>query len=286
MPDLTFNLEKVLDSYRYKAARACVFTPLLGNTWFRDGNEGIARIDEAIGKVQRMWRHRLVELRAAGNWKALAPKQALQYMRNCPPFGVVTTDRAYACDRGLICPFCYARNYAIKAFKQVEDFLYWDGETHMHKPRRVDGTLVAFSISRRFSLHKQPFTAKALLTCWCPRLRVHINKTRKREVDLGAAVRAMVMHRIEPEDDCLRVTRSGLMYVKRVLPRSFLESEKDRLEVIAQPSKKVLYEVFPHLFRYPESMLKCPPEIAAGILTGMHRFCLFSTYGCWAPGSY
>jgi hypothetical protein len=75
--------------------------------------------------LQRFWRLRATKLGHAG-WVRGQAGTGLQYLRNCPPFGVSygTSNRARKCNCRRICPSCYARETVEEAYKSVEWAFY------------------------------------------------------------------------------------------------------------------------------------------------------------------
>jgi hypothetical protein len=117
MADIEYRVIAVRRAYRYRAMRGAVFFPLFGANWLRRTPE------ESLSKLRRMWYKRIRSLKKAG-WARLPDELATQYMRNCPPFGVITKSSARCCNVALLCPFCYARRYVLESFLAVERVLY------------------------------------------------------------------------------------------------------------------------------------------------------------------
>ena len=75
--------------------------------------------------LQRFWRLRAAKLGHEG-WVRAQAGTGLQYLRNCPPFGVSygSTDRSRKCSCRRVCPNCYARETVEEAYKSVEWAFY------------------------------------------------------------------------------------------------------------------------------------------------------------------
>lgn len=82
-------------------------------------------LEQQHESLQRFWRLRVAKLGQEG-WKRAQPGDGLQYLRNCPPFGVSygPENRSRRCRCRRVCPNCYARETAEEAYKSTEWMFY------------------------------------------------------------------------------------------------------------------------------------------------------------------
>jgi hypothetical protein len=111
-----YRVSGIIGTRSARAQRAAVLTPL----------EGLAWTDRAIeAKTYRLrsrWLGRIRELERAAPAGWGQPDWT--YMRNCPPFGVMTTQEGLAkpCGKRRVCPFCYAREYVGVMYERLSGF--------------------------------------------------------------------------------------------------------------------------------------------------------------------
>ncbi len=107
--DRPFRIERFLHTYSYEAARFAVLRR------FTDLRQGWQL---AEGRLRAWWRDRLVELERHAVVRWLSGRSSLAFARNCPPVGVVTSNRTRHCNWSLVCPYCRAR-LAAAAYKRM-----------------------------------------------------------------------------------------------------------------------------------------------------------------------
>jgi hypothetical protein len=118
MSDLKFDYTPLMYA-TMEASRASVLRPIL---------KGIKK-EKALKRnlegqhelLQQMWRLRVVKLGEKG-WSRAAPKNGLQYLRNCPPFGVRFGERfgfAHRCDCRRVCPNCFAKGTILETLRSI-----------------------------------------------------------------------------------------------------------------------------------------------------------------------
>ena len=117
MPDIEFDRPQILLHASAKAEQRAVLKALIPGLNLNVPSEVI----DAVIRVQALWRRRCFELQAGGYGPAMTSKY--QYMRNCPPAGVIcrpVNGRIVRPCRTSACPWCWARLYV----KRVWDTTY------------------------------------------------------------------------------------------------------------------------------------------------------------------
>jgi hypothetical protein len=79
-------------------------------------------IKKAIMQLRRSRNHRLAELRDVG-LGPLCQHGTFRFMLGCPPVGAFTRERLTPCQRPLLCPFCWARQYVYEPFEKLAKLL-------------------------------------------------------------------------------------------------------------------------------------------------------------------
>jgi hypothetical protein len=196
--DRTFKVTSVRGATRHQFLRNAVVGPLFGSNVLRSPAL-------ALKLVRGFWHGLLLQLERL-EWDALPDRRSVQYMRNCPPFGVKTDDRAYRCNRSFFCPFCYARVQLMPLFTHVEHFLY--GDQHPRSKPVPGYGLLVFRAVRRFDAGGPV----------CPESVVELAPDvfdaladRRREVDYYRPECAAVLHTVWSGDRHLKLRRSGIM---------------------------------------------------------------------------
>lgn len=135
MPDFNFEIteQDLLSGAGHHACRLAVLWPL---------SFVQPKLTASIKALQDKWRVRLCVLQRHG-WSPIAVQGAkvgetfsdkdpayiaachkLQYLRNCPPFGVKPKVQARRCKRMRVCPMCYARDIVFNAYQSAEWLLH------------------------------------------------------------------------------------------------------------------------------------------------------------------
>jgi len=106
-----------------EAAREAVLKPILKG--IRKEKALKRPLDEQHAMLQKLWRLRALVL-GEHNWSRAEHGRGLQYLRNCPPFGVHYGERSRArhCGAVKVCPNCFARRNVMAAFRSTEWLFY------------------------------------------------------------------------------------------------------------------------------------------------------------------
>jgi hypothetical protein len=277
--DYALEISAVQNSYRQRACRRAVFFPILGD-WSSYGDE------EAIRRVQALWRQRLAEFRDEG-WKALDGNK-FQYARNCPPFGIANGGiQAWACNKSRICPFCWGRDYAYRCFRRIEDILY--GGTKPGLPLKPGYKLLEFVYREDIRNNKDttlpwnaPWGEVGQIVAYnhCQR-QIQNTTSRCRELRYFKPVGGFVLHTVLPNASCtqahpnhLQLRRSGILVLdaaKEYVPLPDSASGRYKITVHDSPCKRLLAEAVGRVCSYPGGMLTCPVGEISPLLTGFAR---------------
>lgn len=114
--DFDFDVLSVHKSWRSRAMLRAVCAPILRRKW-----PGIG-VPAALARIRKIWRMRVLALRDVEGKHDYHPFADMNFQgaRNCPPFGVKTKETAFTCDHPMVCPFCWGRRYASRAFHHLE----------------------------------------------------------------------------------------------------------------------------------------------------------------------
>lgn len=279
--DLIYRITEVRGAERYNAQRRAVLTGAFRSTgWTREGNKSIIA---SMNSLRRLWQKRLADLKAAA-WGPLAKESHHCFMRNCPPFGVLTHKiTSKPCKRTRVCPFCYARQTVLEMFLFFERELY-GGTDPASRVARLEGRqLVEFHVDRACDLRPFPGEARGpKILDYGRRLRVRVlNEHRQDELRLCGAKTGAVLYRLEPFTSKLRLVRSGILLTSQAVPDYFgtKYGPNDKIIKYDRVDKHLLAEVVGRVCRYPRQMLIAPAEDVVALLRGLQNARLLSFYG-------
>lgn len=291
MPDFNFKVTSVYQATRHHATRAAVMYPLFGNA-YRTG----MGFDVGTSKLISLWRRRLGDLKKAG-WGPLNGKVSNhQYMRNCPPQGVMTEDRSYPCNQARICPHCWAREYVLPGYMFLERMLY--GSTD---PLDSDGAkkrpppgIHLVSFLTRYVVDRPHYTDDQWLGAVSRSVepkrsgntegpfRRYIRTHRYDETTLHAADAYVVLQRVnlEPDGRTIVLERGGMILTRKpfaeehhraVMEKRMEASKKSNLlyRHAESVTKAALAEGARIAFRYPRGMMYQPAKQVIQILNGL-----------------
>jgi hypothetical protein len=217
---------------------------------------------------------------------------AADFMRNCPPFGILPyPEKARVC-KHRFCPFCYGRRL-IDGFKHIEKALY--GTLHYKtpdgrqaKPILPNAMLVGFQIMH-FARASQPGEIMPPKTIhkYLPRLLHQAMAKRTAEHHAFNTIAGQVGFRVWCDmTGAVGVERSGILLVQP--PRGgdgikqYVKNHaklNSRFVFVVQPTKQKLAALYPDIFRYPIELLRCSPEVAAVILSATDKKRLWAKVG-------
>ena len=280
---MAHRVVKVYNATRYKACRGAVLTSIFGRGWMSWG------VDEAMRRLRRLWHKKLVELSHEG-WERLQDGAKHQYLRNCPPFGCESADSAQRCDVKLICPFCWARRFTLDPFMKVEAALF--GGFHpkaklaMAQPNL---TLIEFTRTYKIKPHKN--------VLWTPEIRAAMvqhakqiitGPDRQSEVDVFRPLGGVLLHRLDPQVRCWRLTRNGI-FICDMPPEFTLPPELTKLKKIkrfngnrwprSHITKHRLYQAFAKRFCFPAGVMNADPQDVLLYIEGLRGVRMLSTFG-------
>lgn len=270
---LTAKLELV-ESYRAKAGRYAIRSLYSGNI---DGPEKSLK---AVLAARTRWRWLVGELREA-EWPPAKSDLHEKYLRNCPMFGVTTAGKtkppkSRACLRALYCPFCYAREYAVKAYDRLVPLLpAGKGERVLYGTEWVSPRLVPQDYATAAELYA---AAAAVVN----------GPLRRSEVDAARPLGAVVFHRVRlgvffnpalgyDQITSLTVVRTALMVVpkgKKLRVPGGIE-----LTLTDDPGRRELAAEIGRLFRYPAEWYSAPVKVVAALGHYVAKARAFSAFG-------
>lgn len=280
MADVRFGFEKPWRSLRYSVARQTIM-PLAS----RFATSKLEFLPDAFAEIQRRWRRRLFKLSEAG-LSSLESELRIQYVRNCPPFGIdVYPQYCRPCWQRLLCPFCWARAYPIKAFARMEALLYelepeLDDRGAPAQVLRTDKNapaLVAwFAVREAHELPQQPNRRLATIERIAADLRRDVERVRSRTWSTPYPHRTsdIILARAEFAGDLL-ITG----YNQIVFSRKPVASEIEPEMVVSKPNKTKLVPMFTRAFAYPESMMTADPADVVCLVEALKRFHMVSFAG-------
>jgi len=290
--DIDFFISSTLFATVHWAARLAVLSSFYGDEW-------LSCIPLYINKLIGVWRRRLVEYRLAG-WRSIETLRDYQFVRNCHPFGVVCNIQTRSCNEAKLCPFCYARYYAYRAYEFLEKALYGsrdylDASGHLKKAD-ASVKMVEFSqrnhvLPRAGVLWTNDFIEKAASTV-CRTL----NTVRRREADILPGSPGFVFFRVAPGHEKLITQRSGLFLTTGRIPTNFAPecgkmskfSMRVHPESAERITKGIIARAIGRVMRFPIRNFTAPADQVVAMICGMHRFRAFSTYRpdvCFWPES-
>ena len=266
-PRSRYRVLAVEHAYWALAARYAVALPLLGREALKE-----SAVPKVISQLRHLWHQRIDQL-AEDGWDVARNAENYKSMRNCPPFGVQTSDRARCCNRVNICPFCYARQRVFEPYfnllwayyRTLDYFRVVDGEQQPCLPV-LDAKLVEF---RSHTDLPRPGTRLANI------LEVmQAGGGEPREVrNYGA----MTLVSIDPRPGYIRVSRRGYLICHRdhLLPHV----EGRRIRQHQQITRKLLAEVVGRTCRYPATLLTGDVHPAHVVIAASGHAKLLRHYG-------
>lgn len=159
--DFAYELtpDDVHHSRQVKACRNAVLWRLLPRA---DRLYTPAATVEAMATLRRMWYARLWKLQDAGWAPARVGPEGeprrysrMQFLRNCPPFGVAYNRTARCCHRIRVCPFCFAREIVGEAYAAMH--------YAMHRPDCPPARLLALRVEVTLPI-REPAVVAARVT--------------------------------------------------------------------------------------------------------------------------
>ena len=291
--DLKFKCTQLRNGSRFKAMRAAVLTPILNNVeWLKSLPESAYA---GLSTVRQAWKRRLYDLQEA-NWFPVAKpdpdvsKYQMSYLRNCPPFGVLTQLHARPCKRRAICPFCYARSYVGEPYVLLEKFLF--GEKHVGPDgkwvkAKKGCNLLEFRYTVRTRTPDDKLLTPQAVEDMIAVGKQWMSKHRRDEIDLLKPDCAAVLYRLEIEAGrFIDIQRSVLLVTRKAInPKALRPPKSDSTksfytcDIHEEPDKTTLWKAASRCFRYPVSLLRAPPRLVVSLLHGLKHFHLLSTYG-------
>lgn len=237
--DVQYRVHTTRSGTMYKAGWAAVWGPLIG---IKDYKAVAAQ--KNWDKVRALWYRRLATLRAAG-WKAVQEHWPLAFMRNCPPFGVLTGTRVRPCHRVKLCPFCWGR-FAMDTFLRASRLLYLGRDT-------VQGIrVIEFCRTYRFP-HVTGSTIQILDTI-CRERNAELRQFRVK--GQAGMVGSLVLYTLELHKDETVLKRRGLVIT--MSNEELLPEEGLRVKAHKMPNRRRLAAIVGRVCRYPAYQLKCP----------------------------
>jgi len=254
-----FIVTKIRGANRHRAARGAVFSSLISKA------QSACSVDAKLELIRTLWFHKLLRLHKAG-WANLKSLKNLVYMRNCPPFGVITPDKAHCCRKAFICPFCYARERVTESFIRAETVLYGvSGKFREAGPGskalpviRQDLQIVAYRLqasgTKVIGIPLLPQYVKAHFDCF----KLFVIRTRRYEFDTFKAEYGTTQFTLYPLKKGFSVWRCGVMLVPGGLSKAAVETYERFGGVVRsyEPSKGNLTKAFSWAYQYPGRLLK------------------------------
>jgi hypothetical protein len=284
--DFRRKVISVYNGWRHKAARMAVLTPLLGLQWQKEG------IPDAMEHVRRRWWARLMAYKGL-RWQRIDERKKYLNLRNCHPFGMKVDGYTNYCNcGGMLCPFCFAREYVYKTYSFLEEVLYGDKELvdDYGKFKRAPHGLKLIE----FKLRKDIYLDKS--RAWCPQniadelfdFQRRMRDNRRREIDMFACAAGVVIYTMEVSKKRKLVAhRNGLILTREDPPKEFPTSGSETsaftFTVHPQEPRIVTRELIAHAIsrvcKYPNGIFNADAEEVLAVVDGLQGFRQFSTYG-------
>lgn len=232
----------------YRACRGAVLWPLLR----KQGGEQTA---DRIARVLQRWRIRAAVLSQHG-WHCAQGKD-LQYVRNCPPFGIrLTNDSVFAvrCKRGRICPWCYSKTVVATAYEAVERTIYRGG-------KKPNPDLWLYATQRSWSWPIGRVSAKDVFEA--------AKDSRRDDVEMANSIGAFTLVRVAPSHGDIELTRSTIMVLRN-------DEEPDPpddpdVKILRTIKKKSMADLVGWACRYPVGLMYGNPQLTLEILDEARR---------------
>ena len=294
--DFRYHVDKVRRAFRYGAAMQAVFNPTMA-AFFKSkpwvwcttpagdkfaGGPTPENVASAFYKLRRAWRRCVEGLYEQGclDRGQEDPRNigiSADFMRNCPPFGILPYPKGRTCEHRF-CPFCYGRRL-IEGFKHIETALY--GTLHYKTPdgRKVeplydDAMLVGFQVLHCAGKPGGNTMSLKEIREYLPWLLAKAKAKRTAEHRAFNTVAGLVGFRVWCDmTGGVAVERSGVLLVRPSRGNGIHNyvrkhaKPNTRFVFVPWPNKQKMAALFADIFRYPIELLRCSPEVAAEILS-------------------
>lgn len=299
MSDRKYRIRDVWKAARYNVMRRAVTMPILGS---RDRGEeiesGALRVASSSRRgaslLVRLWRKRVMELAEAG-WSAAKDPIAIQYLRNCPPFGVSLKkgeERAFRCCRPRYCPHCWAVEYVFRPFIALESFFYGPrrGDRSEDDPAIIPGRenwrLYGFQVQRSLS----PANGLPVSVDYVPAGLAAIKQIVKQHRTLPlfksfVGDHGFTIHKIGFEDDRLILNYNGVALVPPGTKYPHKVRRYNRVNLGEKKCERVRYSVYRYdaiskatfealvsrACRWPQNAFTVDPELFIKLHEGLGK---------------
>lgn len=282
-PDTRFHVQTVRMASRWKATRYAVFSSILTPAWKAE-DRGVGW---ALDKLYYFWRERLDSLRNEG-WAPAQDDTDFTYLRNCPPFGVTTVLAGRRrCKRSTVCPFCYARDYVLKAYVRLEEFAFggMDPTTPGTGWKKPPPGLHLVEYSHRSSVKADncpKYTPEVIQARCCATIRNYLRARRRREFDLLRGERGVTLVRAVPAEGCIRLWVSGIVLTAVAAPPGLrpegVSPANYRFTDHEEWGKTDMARACGRVFSYPREMLTAPAIDVIALGNGLRRLRMLTGY--------
>lgn len=264
----------LVQSYRAYAARYVL------NSLYNCKLDSKEKVEAMMPALRKRWRWFLARLTEA-KYKHSQDDRQRSYMANCPPVGIVPPAddgsegrRLTRCRRAMVCPFCYARDYALNAYDRLVPAVAWQ--------KKNTRTLYASTYETEIDVAETGYLDAVR------RVETLVNGPARRiEVDAFKTLGAVVFHRVrmrlgetdfaEPVVTKLIVVRAALVVCKPGARMPILPGAA--IERIDDPRKKDLATQIGKLFSYPAEWYDAPPVMVRAVVTKLAKARAFAAYG-------
>jgi hypothetical protein len=284
MPDFDFNVVRVPKASRHVAARYVLLEGLTQRRIARLPDKSYAA--HLVGKVRATWRNLLNRLRRA-KWEKATDPLSLQYLRNCPPVGVVTDRLSRICSERLLCPFCYARE-ALKTFRKVEAALF-DGK-YLKKEcwavefkSTVSQKRINALVQSQGAADERMHAIHVVLDKVCEVVQNEKERNAERRA-VPQAFGGFVMHRVPYRAGGYpTLSRSGVLFVPKNTQPDFGSHAKSsgfKYRLHEKVTKGMLTRAFARVFRLDPGWLRsADPEEVKAYLNAFERVRMMAAFG-------
>ncbi len=278
--DNPFVITKVREAYRHRACRRAVLIPLIGP-------RAVADIKKHFDDLRRMWHASLYGMRAV-NWEPILSEKNLNYMRKCPPFGVVTNVKAKCCRRSAYCPFCYARERILVPFCRMERILYGSDSHYLGPDKKLlpvlhpDRKIIAYRLVTSGTKNLPRLKSGNMPIHWNA-VRKSIDEYRRQEMDVFEALYGTAQFYVYPYKGYLQLVRAGVMLAAKAPDPADVRAYNalgGRIRVYDDTNKTSLYDAFSWALRYPKGVLHCRKHnLLARLFESMRSVRMMTWYG-------
>jgi hypothetical protein len=286
--DIDFAVRKVLTNARYVAARKILFGSVLKVPVPQRLSVDVAQQRE--NQTRGIWRN-FVDRMVAEGWPAVWKDGVLnecrvQFIRNCPPVGLVTGTVAACCKIRMLCPYCYCRG-VMNLFDRLERLL-WGGTDQLDapsefkllefrtwvRPKRLQAAVVSQGVKKPKAAFKMALRLQRPL----------IDEDRTAEwQQLPRAVGGFSQQSFDYICGDLPVLRSsGLMVLRENHPNPPDDPPGRHFiwKVHRRPTRKRLIKILARVCRFPAGwLLDAQPHEVLRLLNCIAGCRLLSTYG-------